>query len=130
MNSRGKESKSVPGIEYNGGTMPSRKKRKRYRQKLAAATAKVPSSCGGWGHGLPTTLDDLVLLRRAINEDWPVPPNVRQTIVDELAGEVDPPNVRRAFAVIRTFLTMDRANLRLLSDRIDCFGADRLQWTV
>jgi len=45
---------------------------------------------------LPTTRGDLVLLRQAINEDWPITPNVRQAIVDELAGEVDPPNVQRA----------------------------------
>ena len=103
--------------------MPSRRKRKRERRK-AEATAHCPGTCGGWGGGLPTTLDDLVLLRRAINEDWPVPPNVRRAIVDELAGEISSLGVRRAFSVIRTFLTMDRANLRLVSHLIACFDDD------
>ena len=92
--------------------MPSRRKRKRERRK-AEATAHSPGTCGGWGDGLPTTLSDLVLLRRAINEDWPVPDNVRQAICDELAEEeLESSEVRRLISVVRTFLAMDRANMR------------------
>ena len=70
------------------------KKAETIPSKIGAGDRKSPRFLWGLGHGLPTTLDDLVLLRRAINEDRPVPPNVRQTIVEELAGEVDSPNVR------------------------------------
>jgi len=91
---------------------------------MTAATAKVPGTCGGWGGGLPTTLDDLVLLRRAINEDWPIPPNVRQAIVAELADDICLSNVRRVLSTIHTFVAMDRANQRLFSRLIACSGDD------
>jgi hypothetical protein len=61
---------------------------------------------------LPATLADLVLLRRAINEDWPVPADVRQSIVDELEAEIKSPDVRRCLSVVRTFLAMESANIR------------------
>jgi hypothetical protein len=67
--------------------MPSRRKRKRY-QRMAEATANSLKSCGGWGQGVPTTLFDLVKLRRAIREGWPVPLAVRQAIVEELYGDL------------------------------------------
>ena len=91
--------------------MPSRKKRKRDRRR-AEATAKAPKTPGGQGVGLPTLRADLVLLRQAINEDWPVPQNVREAIVAELSDEIDSPNVRRFMAVTKVFLAMTRANLR------------------
>ncbi len=91
--------------------MSSRRKRKRERRR-AEATAKGPESRGGWGKGVPRTLSDLVLLRRAINEDWLVPDNVRQSIVRELAAEIKSPDVRRCLSVARTFLAMDSANIR------------------
>jgi hypothetical protein len=37
---------------------------------------------------VPTTLSDLVWLRRAIRERWPVAPHVRQAIVDELDADL------------------------------------------
>ena len=92
--------------------MPSRKKRKRYRQRIAEATAKTPRTCGGWGQGVPTTRSDLVLLSHAINEDWPVPENVRLAIVAELGGEIGTKDARRFLAVTRVFLAMQAANLR------------------
>jgi len=64
-----------------------------------------------WG-GLPTTLADLVMLRRAINEDWPVPDKMRQAIVSELGDEIDSLEVRRALSVARLFLAMSSANIR------------------
>jgi len=91
--------------------MPSRRKRKRVRRQ-AEATARSPGTCGGWGNGLPTTLADLVMLRRAINEDWPVPANVRHAIVDELGGDIETSEVRRALSVFRSFLVMESANIR------------------
>ena len=92
--------------------MPSRRKRKRERSK-AEATAHSPGTCGGWGNGLPTTLSDLVMLRSAINEDWPVPDNVRQAICVELGQEdIESSELRRVISIVRTYLTMDRANMR------------------
>lgn len=99
--------------------MPSRRKRKRQRRN-AEATANCPETRGGWGQGLPTTLSDLVLLRRAINEDWPVPANVQRAIVGELETEINSPDVRRSISVVRTFLAMQDANIR--ADRIGLAG--------
>ena len=67
---------------------------------------------GGWGAGAPTSLSDLVLLRRAINEDWPIPDNVRRAIVGELEDEIESPDVRRLLSVARSFLAMDSSNIR------------------
>lgn len=91
--------------------MPSRRKRKRQRRN-AEATAKGPGTCRGWGQGAPTSLSDLVLLRRAINENWPVPYNVRLAIVGELEAEIESPDVRRVLSVARSFLAMEGANIR------------------
>ena len=91
--------------------MPSRKKRKRDRRR-AEATAQAPKTQGGWGAGLPTSRDDLVLLQQAINEDWPVPDKVRQAIVRELGEEIESSEVRRVLSVARSFLAMSSANTR------------------
>jgi hypothetical protein len=93
--------------------MPSRRKRKRQRRN-AEATANGPGTRGGWGQGLPTTLSDLVWLRRAINEDWPVAADVRQAIVGELEAEINSPDVRRLISVARSFLAMEDANIRAI----------------
>jgi hypothetical protein len=89
--------------------MPSRRKRKRGRRE-AEATAKTP---GGWGQGAPTTNADLLLVRQAIREDWPVPDEVRRAITEELLQEVgtDANNVdvRRFVAIARVILAMARA---------------------
>ncbi len=65
---------------------------------------------------MPISLSDLVLLRRSINEDWPIPENVRRAIARELLEEIgpEPQDVRRVVAVARVFLTMGAANLRAL----------------
>lgn len=91
--------------------MPSRKKRKRYRLRTAA-TASGPGTCGGWGQGLPTSRSDLVLLRKAINQDWPVPDNVRLAIVGELNCEIGSPDGHWFLAVARSFVAMEAANIR------------------
>jgi hypothetical protein len=91
--------------------MPSRKKRKRDRLR-AEATAKAPETLGGWGGELSTTLADLVWLRRAIRENWPVPQAVRQSIVDELFAEVKALNGRYLNSVVRTALAMEDANIQ------------------
>jgi hypothetical protein len=66
--------------------MPSRAKRKRYRQRLAKATANAPKTAGGWGQGLPVTRSDLRLLRHAIREGWTddLPQQMRDLIVSDV----------------------------------------------
>jgi len=53
-----------------------------------------------------------VLLRRAIREEWPVAANVRQAIVDELGEGLESNDARRTISIARTFIAMDRANMR------------------
>jgi hypothetical protein len=62
---------------------------------------------------LPTSLSDLVLLRRAINQDWPVSAPVRQAIVAELGEGLESNDARRTISIAKTFIAMDWANLRL-----------------
>ena len=92
--------------------MSSRRKRKRERHK-AEATAKIPKTSGGWGQGTPTTNADLLLIRQAIREDWPVPDDVRRAIIEELFQEVDTDSsdVRRFLAIARVILAMVKANI-------------------
>ena len=59
---------------------------------------------------MPTSLSDLVLLRRAINQDWPVSAAVRQAIVDELGEGLESNDVRRTISIARTFIAMDWAS--------------------
>ena len=100
--------------------MPSRKKRKRYRQR-AEATAKphggrgrgTPRTAGGWGCGAPTGLADLRLLRQAINNDWPVSEHVRKLIVDEVFELFDSERrVRFTLSIAWTCIRMEAANIR------------------
>ena len=88
--------------------MSSRRKRKRDRPK-AEATVESPKALGGWGNGLPTSLSDLVLLRRAINDGWPVPAMVRAAIMSELENEIQSTDRRRMLSVAKTLLVMERA---------------------
>ena len=93
--------------------MPSRRKRKRLRQQ-AEATAKTPRTRGGWGQGVPATRSDLVLLRQAIHEDWPVPDDVWRAVVGDLLDDLESPDTRRIVSVARVFLAAEQGNLRLV----------------
>ena len=53
-----------------------------------------------------------MLLRRAINEDVPVPENVRLAIVDELFAEFESASARRCISAARSVLAMEAANIR------------------
>lgn len=88
--------------------MASRRNRK--RERLRAEATAPPKVCGGWGQGLPTSLADLVLLRRAINQDRPVSAPVRQAIVDELGEGLESNNVRPTISIARTFIATDLAS--------------------
>ncbi|PHS04009.1 MAG: hypothetical protein COA78_17085 [Blastopirellula sp.] len=97
--------------------MTSRRKRKRERRRVdAEATVNSQKSCGGWGEGLPTRLSDLVMLRRAIKEDWPVPQHVKQAVVGDLEEEVHSSETRRVLSSALCFLAMSDSNLRLLKN--------------
>ena len=89
--------------------MSSRRKRKRERHK-AEATANLLNPQRDWGE---STKADLLLIRQAIREDWPVPDDVRRAIIEELFQEVDTDSsdVRRFLAVARVFLAMVKANI-------------------
>jgi hypothetical protein len=104
--------------------MPSRRKRKRER-RLAASESRLQAgqrgdreaTCQG-GKGDPAGLwtdasrSDLVLLRHAIREGWPVPEERRRPILDEVFPLLHSQNPRVAIGVTRVFLDADRANLR------------------
>ena len=92
--------------------MSSRRKRKRER-RTAEATAKAPGTCAGWGQDTPTTNADLLLIRQAIREDWPVPEDVRRAIIEELFQEVDTDSsdVLRFVAIVRVILAMVKDNI-------------------
>ena len=94
--------------------MPSRKQRKRYRRQLAEATANCSQMPGGRGAFAPTTRGDLLLLRQAICEGWPVPQIAREAIVGDLMALVNDPATRprMLIAMAWAFLEMDRANAR------------------
>ncbi len=77
---------------------------------------------GGWGNGAPTTLADLAMLRRAINDDWPVPPDVKRAIIEELGNDIESPRLRRVLSVARSFIAMDRATIRYLEEAIRAVG--------
>ena len=72
-----------------------------------------PGNRWGLGEGTPTTNADLLLIRQAIREDWPVPDDARRAIIEELFQEVDTDcsDVRRFLAIVRVFLAMVKANI-------------------
>lgn len=90
----------------------SRKKRKRDRRR-AEATAPPPAGKGGWGNGLPISLSDLLLVRRAIREGWPTPQPVRDAVVRDVTDvallEV-PESPRRFLAAVKVCTAMEGAN--------------------
>jgi hypothetical protein len=111
----------------------SRKKRKRYRRSLkrmgldAEASASGRTPWGGWGESVELTRGDWQLVRRAANQDWDVPPSVRDTICNQItpslaAAEQDD---RLALGLCRTAIAMDWANIR--AEEADLAAQSRLQ---
>lgn len=90
----------------------SRKKRKRDRRRAEATTQSLKIK-EGWGHGLPVSNSDLLLVRRAIREAWPTSQQVRDLVVQDAAAvalsEPDLP-IGRLLAVVRAFVAMEQAN--------------------
>ncbi len=126
--------------------MGSRRKRKRYRRLTQAqgteasrrgdrpetqATAPgKPLPSGGWGETAELWSDvsrgDLVLLRHAVRENWPIPVERRPVIIQglsDLIGNTDP---RRTIGVARVFLAMHRANLEAEREEMQRNATDRM----
>lgn len=90
----------------------SRKKRKRDRRR-AEATVPPPAHRGGWGNGLPISLSDFVLVRRAIREGWPAPGPVRDLVVRDVAYvalDEAPSTMRRFLSAVRVFTAIEAVN--------------------
>jgi len=89
----------------------SRKKRKRYRRHLQAeAIASIPKSAGGWGWGAPVSRSDLLLVRQAIREGWPVSAEVRRLVVDDVYQASTTESLRLLLATARTAVAMEGEN--------------------
>lgn len=71
------------------------------------------TTLGGWGQGSPIRNSDLLLLRKAIREGWPVSPEVQQTIMERLGEEIDSENLspRRCAAIVKVILEIRKRNL-------------------
>ena len=102
--------------------MPSRRKRKRERQRAAQAAPRrgdredpPPGGEGGVASGLwaDASLSELRLLRQAIREGWPVPPERCGPIMEEVLAPFHRKGTRHRLilALFRVALDADRANL-------------------
>jgi hypothetical protein len=106
----------------------SRRKRKRERlRESSAGEAAAPNEpraaptpppsgnrCGGWGRSAEFARGDLVTIRKAIREGWPVSRKVRRQIVHLLVQQGLDGSPRMSVAAVRTLLAADRANLNAL----------------
>ena len=92
--------------------MASRRRRKRER-RLAEANANAPRCPGGWGRDASLSLSDLILLRQAINQNWPVPSETRAAIVAKLSEELNTASPRRFLSIAASLAAMDAANIRM-----------------
>jgi hypothetical protein len=71
------------------------------------------SGLGGWGNGLPISLSDLLLVRRAIREGWSVSPAVRDAVVSDVtfvALSEDEACPRRFLSAVHVFIAMEAVN--------------------
>jgi hypothetical protein len=95
--------------------MQTRTKRYRARLKMAKATANSPECWGLWGQGSPVTRSDLLLLRRAIREDWPVPEHVREAVIHDVVAIAtdDTSGPRMWVSAARVIIEMEAANMAL-----------------
>ncbi len=75
---------AISGGKRKASPFQSRRSRKRHRRNIAEATARAPQLRGGWGQGSEIRASDLLLIRRAVREDWPVP----QAESEALIGDV------------------------------------------
>ena len=122
--------------------MGSRRKRKRYRRftraqgieasrrgdrpETRAPAPDCPSLTGGWGAAAELWSDvsrgDLVLLRHAVQENWPIPVERRPPIIEALENMIGNTDARRTIGIVRVFLAMDRANLEAEREEMEQNG--------
>jgi len=93
---------------------PSRKKRKRNHRRLQVeAIARSPQPRGGWGQGTSVTRGDLLLVRQAIREGWPVSAEVKRLVADDVWRAFDADeSLRLLIAIARTAVAMEGVNQR------------------
>lgn len=106
--------------------MASSKARKRYRRRLGrlAATANNPGieargeqMPGGLGGTFrPATRGDWRLVERAAKEGWDTPPAMRQSVCEAIGPALQIATDRRALAIIRAALAMERSKMRAERD--------------
>jgi hypothetical protein len=58
------------------------------------------------------TRSELVLLRHAINKDWPIAQHRRRPILDDIVRHLESAEPRTAIGVARVVLAADQSNLR------------------
>jgi hypothetical protein len=103
--------------------MPSRRRRKRYRRRaekhgfvhiadnplLGGVGGRL---CGDWANA---SRSDLLLLRKAIKEDWPVPVERRRPLLDAVFAQLsrEDISVRLALAIIQVAVAADMHDLEL-----------------
>ncbi len=98
--------------------MTNRTMRKRYRRR----ESRLKATAGpdrlierwGWGTPAPSVAGDLVLLRKAVNEEWDIPDAQKAHIIGAMEHLFDHPDtpVRVTLAAVRTVLAMSRADLK------------------
>ena len=95
-------------------TGQSRKKRQRCRRReLAEAIAYCPKTSGGWGQGLEVSRSDLLLVRRAIREGWPVSAEAKRFVVADVCRVFDTTQSPRMLAAAAwAVVAMEGANQR------------------
>ena len=95
--------------------MASRRKRKRKRRNAEATAASTHNRRGGWGQGLPVAAADMLLVRQAIREGWPVAPEVRSAVVSDISliAREEGAERRRVVAAIRVLLAAAKSNRKL-----------------
>ncbi|GAB4158965.1 MAG: hypothetical protein Tsb009_36240 [Planctomycetaceae bacterium] len=54
----------------------------------------------------------MLLIWKAIDQDWPVPVDLMQSIVSKLVDEIEQVSPRRSVAIAGLVLAMEKANMR------------------
>lgn len=92
--------------------MPSRRTRKRQRRSAEATAHSLRKTSGGWGAGLPTARSDLLLVRRAIKEGWPITEHAWRAIVGEVDSFIRGGDDRIALSAVGVIVAADQASFR------------------
>lgn len=92
-------------------------------ERSVGGTPENPNSPRGQGAVLGLWSDasrrDLLLFRQAIRKGWPVPPERKHPIIEELAPQIETADTRLLFALTRAFLAASGADLAQLIKESD-----------